>query len=480
MPDGDLVVESDETKVATARQPQRAAVADDRASRLFACMDQSAFSGRHVALYATVIFFHFFDGFDVLMMGTVLPGIAATFKLTSVQAGVVVSSTFFGMLIGAIVITMLADRIGRKKALFLAIIWYAVFSLVAAAATSYQELLAVRLLQGLGLGAEVPLVFTYVVEFVPTRKRGVLAGSSVFFWLSAGGIASLLAILVVPVFTWRGMFIIGAIPAVLLLFAWRYLPESIRYLVGRNRLDEAEDVVRRFSTVAPETVDQMPLARQAPQKTFAKSKAILDIFRGKYLRYTLTIWGVNFGSGMVFFGLSAWLPSIFIRMGYTMVHSFAFSGLIATAGAIGCLCQSFLLDIFGRRTTIGVSFLVGGVATFAWGNVSSIYAIMALGALTAFTGAGGVTGCIHTYNVELYPTQNRATGAGFATAWQRIGGIVAPMILGAFLSANLPLFSSFAFLGAIMIVNGIAVLTLLYETKGKSLENIAAGILASG
>ena len=133
----------------------------------------------------------------------------------------------------------------------------------------------------------------------------------------------------------------------------------------------------------------------------------------------------------------------------------------------------------GFALFIGVSFLIGGAATLAWGNVTAIYAIMSLGALTAFTGAGGVTGCIHTYNVELYPTQNRATGAGLATAWQRIGGIVAPMLLGAFLSANFPLFSSFAFLSAVMIVNGIVVLTLLYETKGKSLEQIAAGIVAT-
>jgi putative MFS transporter len=476
------IVDMGQTKAGNTQQTHGVAgtiVAADRASRLFASMDQSKFSVRHAALYATVIFFHFFDGFDVLMIGTVLPGIMATFKLTSVEAGVLVSSTFFGMLVGAILITMLADRVGRKKALFLAIGWYAVFSLAAATATSYQELLVIRLLEGVGLGAEVPLVFTYVVEFVPARKRGVLAGSSVFFWLTAGGVASLIAILVVPLFTWRAMFCIGAIPAVLLIFAWPYLPESIRYLVSRDRIDEAEAVVRRFSTVAPETVEPKFLARQLPQNAAVESKGLADIFRGRYLRYTLTIWGVNFGSGMVFFGLSAWLPSIFIRMGYTMVHSFAFSGLIAGAGAVGCLCQSLLLDIFGRRLTIGVSFLIGGAATLAWGNVTAIYAIMSLGALTAFTGAGGVTGCIHTYNVELYPTQNRATGAGLATAWQRIGGIVAPMLLGAFLSANFPLFSSFAFLSAVMIVNGIVVLTLLYETKGKSLEQIAAGIVAT-
>jgi len=455
-----------------------AVIADGRVSRLLASMDQSNFSKRHAALYATVIFFHFFDGFDVLMMGTVLPGIRTTFNLTSVQGGVLVSSTFIGMLIGAVMIPMLADQIGRKRALFLAIAWYAVFSLVAATATSYNELFIVRLLEGVGLGAEVPLVFTYVVEFVPTRKRGLLAASSVFFWLTSGGIASATAILVVPSLTWRGMFWLGAVPAIVLIFAWRHVPESIRYLLSRNRIVEAETIVRQFSSIDPDTLDSKLLARPVSRDESSAKKRFAEIFRNGYLRYTLTLWGVNFGSGMVFFGLSAWLPSIFIQMGYTMVHSFAFSSLIATAGAVGCLCHALLIDIFGRRLTIGLSFLIGGLATFAWGNASSIYAIMGLGALTAFTGAGGVTGCIHTYNVELYPTQTRAMGAGFATAWQRIGGIVAPMILGAFLSAKLPLFSSFAFLGAIMIANSILVLGLLYETKGKSLEQIAAAITA--
>jgi putative MFS transporter len=455
-----------------------ATIADGRISRLLASMDQSKFSARHAALYAIVIFFHFFDGFDVLMIGTVLPGIRTTFNLTSVQGGVLVSSTFIGMLIGAILIPILADQIGRKRALFLAIGWYAVFSLVAATATSYNELFIIRLLEGAGLGAEVPLVFTYVVEFVPTRKRGLLAASSVFFWLTAGGIASATAIVVVPLLTWRGMFCLGAIPAVLLIFAWRYVPESIRYLLNRNRIDEAEAIVRQFSSIDPNTLDSKLLTQETGHKEWAAQKRFTEIFRNGYLRYTLTIWGVNFGSGMVFFGLSAWLPSIFIQMGYTMVHSFAFSSLIATAGAAGCLCHALLIDIFGRRLTIGLSFLIGGLATFAWGNVSSTYALMGLGALTAFTGAGGVTGCIHTYNVELYPTQTRAMGAGFATAWQRIGGIVAPMILGAFLSAKLPLFSSFVFLGAIMIANCILVLGLLYETRGKSLEQIAAAITA--
>ncbi len=468
------------TAVAGNEKPVRGPVgAGERAARIFASMDLSTFSRRHVALYATVIFFHFFDGFDVLMIGTVLPGIVATFKLTSVQAGLLVSSVFFGMLIGAISITMLADRVGRKRALFLAIGWYAVFSLIAATATSYEELLVVRLLEGLGLGAEVPLVFTYVVEFVPFRKRGFLAASSVVFWLSAGGIASLVAILVVPLFTWRGMFGLGAIPAILLVVAWRSVPESIRYLVSRNRFDEAEATVRRFSTVDFESVDPKTAARQMPQNAVAAKTGFPEIFRGGYLRYTLAIWGLNFGSGMVFFGLSAWLPSIFIRMGYTDVHSFAFSGLIATAGAVGCFCHALLLDVFGRRPTISISFLIGGAAMLAWGNATSIYMIMTLGALTAFTGAGGVTGCIHTYNVELYPTENRATGAGFATAWQRMGGIVAPMVLGVFLAQNLPLFTSFAFLGTVMIINGIVVSTLLFETKGKSLEQIAAGIHAT-
>jgi MFS transporter, putative metabolite:H+ symporter len=145
-------------------------------------LDRSAFTPRHSIMYASVILGHLFDGFDINMMGTVLPGISREFHLTPALAGYLASSVFVGMLVGSAIVGMLADRIGRKRALLFAVLFYGTLSLITATAWSYRSLVAMRMIEGFGLGAEVPLVFTYLSEFIPIRQRGVLLASSVFLF----------------------------------------------------------------------------------------------------------------------------------------------------------------------------------------------------------------------------------------------------------------------------------------------------------
>src|SRR5258708_16830983 len=151
------------------------------------------------------------------MMGFRLPGIIGEFKLSAGQAGVLASSVFSGMLLGGIIVGTLADSVGRKKALILAIVLYGSMGLCAGLATSYESLVGLRVVQGFGLGAEVPLVFTYLSECLPARRRGLLIASIVAFWQASSFGASLLAIYVIPVYTWRGLFLIAAIPVAVLV-----------------------------------------------------------------------------------------------------------------------------------------------------------------------------------------------------------------------------------------------------------------------
>src|SRR5258708_19922972 len=161
------------------------------------------------------------------MMGFRLPGIIGEFKLSAGQAGVMASSVCSVMLLGGIIVGTLADSVGRKKALILAIVLYGSMGLCAGLATSYESLVAIRVVQGFGLGAEVPLVFTYLSEFLPARRRGVLIASIVAFWQASSFGAALLAIYVIPVYTWRGMFLIPAVPLPLFLSFFLPLPDSL-------------------------------------------------------------------------------------------------------------------------------------------------------------------------------------------------------------------------------------------------------------
>lgn len=460
---GDVIISGDTTR------PTVADIA--KQERLFASLDQSAFTNRHAWLYTVITLTHLTDGFDLLMIGVVLPGIVAAFKLTPPEAGFLASSVFMGMTVGAITITYLGDLIGRKKALLICVALYGVLSLLAATSWDYRTILTMRLLQGLGLGAEIPLVLTYLLEFVPVRRRGMLAAATISLWQFAGLFAALAAILIIPAFSWRGMFVLGAIPALVLAVVLAYLPESVRYLLYRKRVVEAEQVVRCFSSIDPDKVEVQAKAAQAPAEV-----RLRDILRGKYLRYTLGAWIMSVNWAMAFFGIAVWLPSILMRIGFTQIHSFAYTAAITGAGGAGVFLSGVFMDWMGRRATMASCFFVGGMSMIAWGFSTTSTAILFFGMLTAFTGTGGVAGCLFIYICEIYPTQFRATGAGLSTAWQRIGGIIAPSILGLLIGANEAIFSSFVLLGINLIIGGIAAVALTYETRGKALEQISADL----
>jgi putative MFS transporter len=233
---------------------------------------------------------------------------------------------------------------------------------------------------------------------------------------------------------------------------------------------EASGVVRRFSNVAPENVG---IAYATPQNA-----SIRDIIRGRYLRVTLGAWIMSAMWGMAYFGMSVWLPSLLIKMGFTQIHSFAYTAAITGFGACGVLVSGTLMDRFGRRAMTVICFLVGGLSMIAWGFMSTPAGILFFGMLTTFAGTGGVAGCLFTYICEIYPTQFRAAGSGLATVWQRIGGAVAPAVLGALVGAQGTVFDSFILLGAVLIVGAIAALFMIHETRGRSLEEITNHLVA--
>ena len=439
------------------------------AARLRGSLDQSALTHRHWTVYFTVALGHFLDGFDILMIGLVLPGIISTFSLRPAQAGVLASSVFSGMLVGTLIVGPLADRFGRKPALITAVCLYCVLSIAAGLSQSYDSLLALRVLQGVGLGAEVPMVFTYLSEYMPTRPRGFLLASSVFFWQLSTFVASFIAIYIIPHYSWRGMFIVAAIPAVILIILWARLPESVRFLIERGKLRKAEAIVTRISTMPLSSI-KVPAAT-APAVEPARMRELLH---GNYIKPTLGIWLMQFAGGGVFIALVIWMPTIFARMGFSVVKSFAFTGLIAGAGAIGNLGGGWLIDRIGRRAGVSAFYVAGGILMFLWGTATTTSSILILGALTTFFGAGAAGGPLFAYTSEIYPTRFRGAGTGWAAAWQRIGGLVAPPVFGALLGIGASNYTFFAVMGVVLLVGGIGGYLLGYETRGKSLEDITA------
>jgi MFS transporter, putative metabolite:H+ symporter len=443
-----------------------------RLTRLFMSLDQSSFTARHIKLYAIVIFAHLTDGLDLLMIGVVLPGITATFKLNPQQAGFFASSVFFGMMLGAIAITYIADRVGRKRTILFCVAAYTLASFATAFAWSYRSILVLHFLQGLALGAEVPLALTYILEFVPARRRATLASFALFPWQFAGLLAAVTAMVVIPAFGWRGMFVLTGVVGVIAFTLLMRIPESLRHLADRGDISGVERLVRLFSSVDPENIPSPEISDVEPLRM-----KLGDILRGGYLRFTLGAWIMSVTWGMAFFGMTVWLPSIMIRSGFTQWHSFGYTAAITGVGAIGVGLSGVVSDIIGRRAAIAASFFLGGASMIAWGHASTGPEVLVLGMLTALFGTGGVAGCLFTYISEIYPTHLRANASGFAGAWQRIGGMVAAPFLGYLIGAHGSMYESFVLLGIILFIGGLAALFLTVETREKSLEEITEGIL---
>jgi putative MFS transporter len=442
------------------------------ASGLTQRLDASRFTWRHARLYGITISGQFFDGFDATMLGVILPGIAATFGLSKLAAGTLASSAFFGMFIGAVISGFIADRIGRRAALMLSISEFSVFSFAAAFAPSYHWLITARALQGIGLGAEVAIMFAYLAEFLPIYRRGVYLASSSLLYQVAGVTSALVALMLVPIFSWRIMFAVGALPLVTVLLMALYLPESVRFLLQNNWAAEARAIVDGLSSVS---AGAMEPPRHAAVVAKARHVSVWKILEGRLLKITLGIWFMNLTSGFVFFAVLTWLPSILISEGFSFAHSLHYTAAIALAGAFGAVSVGVSMEAIGRRRTIALFFFCGGSFLVLWGRQHSDLGVLVFGLLAAFF-SFGVAGALNSYTGEVYPTAFRARGTGWAGGCLRIGGIIAPPVVGGMLGGGYGAAAVFALLGTICLVSSIIAIFMTYETAGKSLEEIASRV----
>ncbi|HVA11686.1 MAG TPA: MFS transporter [Stellaceae bacterium] len=400
----------------------------------------------------------FFDGFDAITIAYVLPVLIGTWRLEPSQIGLLISSGYIGQVAGAILFGWLGDRWGRIPSLVLAIALFGLMSLACALAWDYNSLFAFRTIQGVGLGGEVPVAASYISEMARARGRGrfFLLYESVF----ACGllVASLMGLWLVPNVGWQSMFIIGAVPALLVFPVLSMLPESARWLIGKQRLADAAKVVE---TLEADTVRRgfviPPVDPASIKPPVAWDWRWSDLFKGIYLNRTLVVWVIWFCTYLVTYGIVAWLPSLY-RTVYQLDLSTALQYTFITqlGGLIGAVGSAFLFDRFSRRRWFGMVFLCTSLPLAAlWleGATSAGMVMLCATISAVFTSANA--GAAYVYSTEIYPTRFRAFGVSIATAWVRIGSAIGPLIVGFMLSgyglgAVFLLFALVAIVGAIV------------------------------
>jgi putative MFS transporter len=437
-------------------------------ARLLGRMDNSAFTPRHTRTYVLALVGHFLNGFLINVTGVVLPGIVVGFHLHSQQAGFFSSSLFIGMLVGAAVAGLISDRLGRKYPLVVSLLVFACFSLLAAFAPNYGILVFARSCQGVGLGAEIAIVLPYITEFAPRKHRAPLLTTATAVWLLGLPVAAALGAAIVPVLSWRAMFVLGAIPilpAVVMVFA---LPESVRYLIRAGRHDGAQAVV---DSLCSKDSGDVIVPRVDPSAQRAVG-SVRELLRGRYLRYTVALWLIELCGGAFLYGLSTWLPSVLAKRGVGLLHSFTYTAIITAVGVVGSILAGQLVNRVGRRPVLITAHLLCGGFCLWWGLASSATSVVILGSLATFCGVGLAGSTVFAYAGELYPTYNRATGLGWVAAWQKAGGLVIPIIIGYLLATHGSNYWFFVLFCVLAVIAGISATVATFETRGKTVEQI--------
>jgi MFS transporter, putative metabolite:H+ symporter len=410
-----------------------------------------------------------FDALDSGLVSFVLAVLAKEWLLTPTQVGRIGSMGLVGMFAGAVLVGLLADRFGRKILFQTTLIVFSVATGLCGLTSTYGALLAMRFLVGFGLGGELPVASTLVTEFAPKAHRGKMVVILESFWAFGWALAAIVAFVFIPRFGWRMAFFLGSLPALYVLYLRRFVPESPRFLEASGRFDEAVQVVRRVEAAC----GQAPAALEPSQERPSQKPGMKALWSAGMARRTSMLWLLWFSMIYSYYGIFIWLPSLLVASGFSMVKSFSYVLVMTAAQVPGYFSAAWLVDRWGRKPTL-VAYLAGCVvSSFVFGKVASPAGVIFWGCLISFFNLGA-WGVVYTYTPESYPTALRGTGSGWASGVGRVGGIIAPLVVGWILS-RWPgrqdlVFAQFAF---VVFIGLVSVVALGRETKGQSLEEIS-------
>ncbi|PLQ00395.1 MFS transporter [Cupriavidus pauculus] len=441
-------------------------------------LERLPMTGYQRSLFGIIATAWFFDSMDLGLMTFVLGSIKAEFGLTAAQAGMLASSSFLGMFLGAAVAGLLADRFGRKPVFQVSMIFWGVGSLMCGLADNVTTLMLYRVLLGFGMGMEFPIGLSMVSEIVPAKSRGKYVAVLEGFWPIGFIAAGALTYTLLPVIGWRGIFMALAVPAVFVFVVRRIVPESPRWLEDVGRKREADAVMagieQRVERAWGRALPPVAAVYQGAAPSNRKAR-FMELWAGPYARRTIMLWSVWFFALLGYYGLTTWLGALLQQAGYAVTKSVLYTVYISLAGIPGFMFSAWLLEKWGRKPTCALMLVGSAIAAYAYGQAAvhkvPVEQLIAAGLCMQFF-LFGMWSVLYAYTPELYPTRSRATGSGFASSIGRIGSLAGPYLVGVLLPVTGQ--GGVFTLGALSFALAAGVVLLLgVETRGKALEEVS-------
>jgi AAHS family 4-hydroxybenzoate transporter-like MFS transporter len=413
------------------------------------------------------------DGFDVQAIGYIAPAVIRDWGVDRAALGPVFGAGLFGMVVGSLIFSALADRMGRRPILIGATLFFALGTLVTAKVNTLSQLELLRFITGLGLGSIMPNAMALAGEYSPRRLRVTLMMLVSCGFTIGALLGGILTATIIPMWGWRGVFLVGGIlPLVLAAAMVVALPESMHFLVICGR---APGPIHRWLRLIA------PMATIGPDQEFVVHEKdegrvpVRELFRGGRAPFTLLLWAITFIALVILYFLSNWLPTLATSSGATPSQAVLLGTFVQLGGVIGTLLLGPVIDRIGFLRVLVPSFIVAALTVTLLGRPGIPMPMLFVIAVVAGFTVVGILPILNALAASAYPTTLRSTGIGWSLGIGRVGAIVGPVLAGLLLRLGWPQSTLFLVIGAPAVAAALLLLGLRDTLPGAGRLAIQGG-----
>lgn len=395
------------------------------------------------------------EGYDVLSLGLAAPQLTGEWSVSPEMLGLTFSATSVGLALGAFFVAPVADRVGRRAVILMAVAIITVVHWLSAVAGNIWMILILRFVMGLGLGTLVVSLNVMVSEFANERWRSLMIALLHTGFSVGMAFSGLVAANVLETLGWRYIFVAGGILNItVLILGYFFLLESPEYLTSqqpRNALARVNNILGRLNH---KTLDALP-----PKRVKTKGKPSFALLLSKDMRtQTTLIWVASFAYAIVGYFLMNWKPQVLVNAGLTPVMASYVGVLNGVFGAVGHISIAIFTKWMDevKLTAAYFAMLTVTLIFFGMAPPQPWLLLTTAGIMTMFT-VGAYTG-VFLVAIKIYSVEMRNTGVGYIVGWGRLGSIIGPMLGGMLVGAGLGRMSVFAVFAAISIIPAITML----------------------
>jgi MFS transporter, AAHS family, 4-hydroxybenzoate transporter len=437
----------------------------DRVPKISELIDQRGLSRYQLVTMLLCGLVLMLDGFATQSIGFLAPSIAMSLHLPLRSFGPVFAAALFGLMLSSMLAGPIADRVGRKGPIIASALIFGTFTIMTTMATSFQQLVVLRFLTGLGLGGAIPNVVALATEYAPKRLQQIVV-TVLFCGMPLGALlGGIISSVMLPRWGWQSVFWAGGIlPLVVALFLIRLLPESLRFL--SLRVARRTEIDRIVAKIAPEAKQFELDASTAKSQGKPDGAPVIHLFTEGRAAGTILLWVPFFMNLLMLYFIVNWLPALLRETHMPLTAGLLAVSLFSLGGILGSFLQGYAMKRFGSRLLL-LEFALCFLLIWSMAYIESYPLMMTVVFLSGCFVQGTQAG-LNALAATYYPTSIRSTGVGWALGVGRLGSILGPILGGMMLSHNWGLQQIF-FAGTIPAL--LAVLAILLASAIRSGDN---------